>query len=128
MIGESLFEGSSNLHEVKVSMPLLLTGTNAFKNCRRLSIFVGDLSNLVTGVGMFENTNLDVDSVRRIAKSVRNLKRWEKRLGDTGVVLKPFLLGYNENGKPEYYDGYNLITPEDAGKITITWSSFGDLS
>ena len=73
-------------------MPLLLTGTNAFKNCKNLRIFVGDLTNMVTAVGMFENTNLDVDSVRRIAKGVRNLKRWERRLGDTGVQLSPFLL------------------------------------
>lgn len=127
-VGESLFEGTTNLREVKVSMPLLLTGTNAFKNCKNLRIFVGDLTNLVTGVGMFENTCLDVDSVRRIAKGVRNLKRWEKRLGDTGVQLKPNLLRYDENGKPVYYDGYKLITPEEACKMTITWSSFSHLT
>ena len=27
-----------------------------------------------------------------------------------------------------YYDGYNLITPEEAAKITITWSSFSHLT
>ena len=127
-IGESLFEGTSNLYEVKVSMPMLLTGTNAFKNCPYLRIFVGDLSNMVTAVGMFENTNLDVDSVRRIAKGVRNLKRWEKRLGEKGVHLTPYLLSYDENGKPVYYEGSQTITPDEAAKITITWSSFAHLS
>ena len=128
MIGDSLFEGTTNLREVKVSFPLLLTGTDAFKNCPNLRIFVGELTNLVTGVGMFENTCLDVDSVRRIAKGVRNLKRWEKRLGETGVYLSPFLLSYDVNGKPTYNDGVQLITPEEAGTITITWSTFENLT
>ena len=125
MIGDALFEGTTNLREVKVSFPLLLTGTNAFKDCPNLRIFVGELTNMVTAVGMFENTNLDVDSVRRIAKGVRNLKRWEQRLKGSGVTLSPCLLSYDENGKPVYQDGIRGISAEDAGTITITWSYRG---
>lgn len=128
MIGDALFEGTTNLREIKVSFPLLLTGTNAFKDCPNLRIFVGELTNLVTGVGMFENTNLDVDSVRRIAKGVRNLKRWEQRLKGRGVTLSPFLLTYDENGKPVYYDGAKGISAEESGTMTITWSSFDHLT
>lgn len=128
MIGDALFEGTTNLREVKVSFPLLLTGTNAFKDCSSLRIFVGELTNMVTAVGMFENTCLDVDSVKRIAKGLRNLKRWEQRLKGDGVTLTPFLLSYNENGKPVYSDGSKVISAEDAGVITITWSSFDHLT
>lgn len=128
MIGDALFEGTTNLREVKVSFPLLLTGTNAFKDCSSLRIFVGELTNMVTAVGMFENTCLDVDSVKRIAKGLRNLKRWEQRLKGNGVTLTPFLLSYDENGKPVYTDGSKGISAEDAGVITITWSSFDHLT
>ena len=128
MVGHALFDGCTNLREVKASFPLLLTGTNAFRNCPNLRIFVGELSNMVTAEGMFENTNLDVDSVRRIAKGVRNIKRWHNKLKGTGVALDPCILTYNEEGKPVYESGYRFISTEDAGKITITWSSFDHLT
>lgn len=129
----SFSANATSLQEVKCNFPYLMVATDMFSGCTSLEYFVGDLSNLVTAKGMFANTNLEVDTVRYIWKSLPYIDDFHTDFVDY----------YVEDGEkyviPVYFrdvvegevvnSTYNMeIAKADVGKITISWADLEDLA
>lgn len=125
---------ATSLQEVKCDFPYLMVATDMFSGCESLEHFVGDLSNLVTAKGMFANTNLEVDTVRYLWKSL-------SYIGDFHTQFEDYLVndGVKKYVIPVVYqdvvDGiitnttFNIEIPkDDVGKITISWADLESLA
>ena len=128
----SFSANATSLQEVKCDFPYLMVATDMFSGCESLEHFVGDLSNLVTAKGMFANTNLEVDTVRYLWKSLPYISDFHTDFDDYYVADgEKYVI-------PVYFrdvvDGevvnstYNMeIAKADVGKITISWANLEEL-
>lgn len=112
-------KGLYSLEHFEGSLSRLLLGDNMFKNNSNLTSFISNLNWLVSGRGMFENTQLDVESVRNIANTLPVITP------DLGIVSTtisiPTTFSESLSGV-EYVDTtYNFNTSSDT-TISITWN------
>lgn len=116
----------TNLEMFKGAFPNMIICENMFSGCTKLERIVMKLNTLICGIGMFENTNLCVESVMNIARSLPDVSSIKSETTDNFVLTIPTITFVD--GEPTYEETTKTITKDDIGKITISWADLGLVS
>lgn len=123
---DDLCRNMTNLYEFVGDLSNLVFGQYMFSGCKLLDTFVGDLSNLLDGREMFANTNLNVESIREIARALPDLTELlnyieELEVETIEVTTPVFNL---VDGVPCYEPQITTRAVSDIASITITWDDY----
>lgn len=111
LIDENGFVGCNDLIDFNCCLPKLCVSNATFSECHNLTSFTSSLNSLLRGVDMFKNCQLNLESVRKIAQSLPNVKDIEEGVK---VVYDVYMM----NGT---YQMGGVIPVSDIGQITISW-------
>lgn len=130
----SMFEGST-LTSFSSHTPYLYKGTNMFANSNVSSVLTS-FNNLLEGVGMFENTNLDIASVKLIAETLPKINSFTYE--EDGSKTFPWANGLtfkyltpqwsNTDDDTNLVESTFTISSKNIGEIMITWKDTSVLS
>jgi hypothetical protein len=130
----SMFEGST-LTSFSSHTPYLYKGTNMFANSNISSVLTS-FNNLLEGVGMFENTNLDIASVKLIAETLPKINSFTYE--EDGSKTFPWANGLtfkyltpqwsNADDDTKLVESTFTISSKNIGEIMITWKDTSVLS
>ncbi len=131
---DAMFENST-ITSFSSHVPYLYKATNMFANSSITNV-LASFSNLLDGAGMFENTNLTLDSVRIIAETLPKINEHKIEADGSktfvwanGLTYKHYIPQWSDEVEDTKPVAATLtISPENIGEIMITWKDTSVLS
>lgn len=132
--GGEMFEGSS-IKRFSSYVPYLYNGKDMFRNSN-IEDINASFTNLFDGIGMFENTNLNLESIRKIAETLPKINHYNyDEYGGriytwaNGTTINFTISEWSDEKEDMIPLAQTLsISPNTIGEIMITWKDVTSIS